>query len=362
MLSSRKQFLDTLCDTAEITKGKSRRVYKKITEYLHIAAQTKQFGEFLTTLNSSFIDKDYQHVLKYHINDSFGGNFNTKEATFNYFKSTIMCDIGDCSSHFRNNNGYRALDFKQTNQYIKEINDGKEIQINDSENEDINKWILKQRYIQTTLDTIHEHLVHYEFNKVEEEGKMEEQDELGIKQLDINADTKMVYNNQINTSKYITDSTNLTKYGFGIDHYYPSLRPIYSCIKHELIKNKLHQISIKIFNDLLVKAVNLYATKKDDNSLKCSHYKQEYNIVRNEHIAVRHILALAVYTDMSGFCSAFRSTYRKTRESMTEIDVTKNHREFYFFGKALFEAIQFYGEEMKEDMEVLHGIYSFVFF
>ena len=63
------------------------------------------------------------------------------------------------------------------------------------------------------------------------------------------------------------------------------------------------------FYKQLSKAINIHHhIGKRDGDLLCKFYKREYNIVRNDPIGVGHILALSIYTYVSGFCTKFRET------------------------------------------------------
>eukprot|EP01084_Bolivina_argentea_P285504 489618_1 len=259
MFLKRKTFLNTVRNNTSISTGKAARMYRTIKQYLYIAAQTKQFGEFLTTTNAHCIDTDYYHILKYHMNDQYGGNTETRDAVFEYFQSKIICDIKDCSSRFRNDNSYRAVDYKETKQYQNEEIKQNNVNNNDNKEEEedfdeVNTWVLKQRYVQNKLDTIHEYFIHHNFNKNDPEEQLIdtilEEDENKIEMVELqklksvnNGNDNNSLMNEINKDKYVTDATNITKYGFGIDHYYPHLQPKYSCIKEEIIKNSLKQIS-----------------------------------------------------------------------------------------------------------------------
>eukprot|EP01084_Bolivina_argentea_P084751 153224_1 len=112
-------------------------------------------------------------------------------------------------------------------------------------------------------------------------------------------------------------------------------------------------MNVNIFEDLLIKAMK----KRNINAyLKCSHYDPAYKIIRNEQILIRHILAICLYTDCSKLCTLFRQTYRKMNENETEHNITNRHRNLYWLGRFLFEAIEFYGTEMDFDMIVYHGL------
>eukprot|EP01083_Nonionella_stella_P147355 464799_1 len=111
----------------------------------------------------------------------------------------------------------------------------------------------------------------------------------------------------------------------------------------------LHQI-----DQIILKLRHHKHTKRDD-ALKCKYYDRHYNIIRNEFIGLRHLFALIVYVDMTAFCTHFRRTYRKLSSQKNE-DVTGRHLELYYYARALYESIEFFGEYMSEDLKVYHGL------
>eukprot|EP01084_Bolivina_argentea_P204849 349887_1 len=97
------------------------------------------------------------------------------------------------------------------------------------------------------------------------------------------------------------------------------------------------------------------------NELICKHFQQQYNIVRNEPMDLRHILALIFYTDITAFCRVFRSTYRKIDNESNQ-EVKNRHEELYFYSRYLFESIEFFGVRMPKDAKVYHGLNRVLYF
>ena len=94
-----------------------------------------------------------------------------------------------------------------------------------------------------------------------------------------------------------------------------------SSVYHELLLNKSCPINEQYFCQLLIKASNIYHTvaiKKPE--LRCKYFNEEYNIIRNDHIGIGHILALVIYTDATDFCTAFRATYRKSSPDILPVE------------------------------------------
>ena len=154
----------------------------------------------------------------------------------------------------------------------------------------------------------------------------------------------------------------ISEFGFGEKHDYIKLTPKYKSIYDELMFNSVCPIDETEWQRKLMKAINCHkiAISSKNQKLKCKHYDQNYGLYKNQPIEIRHILAIILYTDLSEFCRSLRETYR-----MIEVDnvketeykqVAKRHREFYYIGRALFEAIEFLGKPMKPTMKVYHGL------
>merc|ERR1712228_487815 len=111
-----------------------------------------------------------------------------------------------------------------------------------------------------------------------------------------------------------------------------------------------------------MKALKMLRFAIKDKNMCCKYYEYEYNIIRNEPIGIRHILAIIIYTDMSRFCRAHRATYKRMARfakdgiSESEQSVTERHRAFYFYSRSLCEAVEFFGEGMPLNMKVYHGL------
>ena len=80
-------------------------------------------------------------------------------------------------------------------------------------------------------------------------------------------------------------------------------------------------------------------------------------------IGIRHVFALLLCTDVTQFFTAYRELYRIMKHDETKKDVVKRHRQLYHYARALFEAIEFYGECMEaDDMPLYHGINKVIHF
>eukprot|EP01084_Bolivina_argentea_P043151 79512_1 len=157
------------------------------------------------------------------------------------------------------------------------------------------------------------------------------------------------------------DNKYVSNYGFGVTHEYHRLEPIYDSIYDELMYNTQSPIPKITFYNLLTKAINLRNVKleKNDNKnrLICKYFDAHYKIPRNEPISIHHMLAVVIYTDLTKLCTNIRQTYRNINNEL-DYQVTKRHREFYQFSRALYECIEFFGQPMGAKVKVYHGLNS----
>ena len=336
------------------------RIYKKIIAELREEAQKRQFGEFLKKTEMDIIDLDYHHILRLHINN---GNRRTIQNVFEFFGTALHYDdkasqIPHCRSLIRR---------KTIKEEVKEAS--KE---NISNHTITNKWKMKQYYVQNQLDIYHSYLVHSDWeqfvtpyekntdagNKDETKDETKEDTVMTIKA------QKMQQISQ-NTEKYTSKKEDLSQtkvgdYRFGVEHQHPHLKPIYPSIYDELLHHGISNVNIK---ESLFKAVAWHKCLAKNQDYICKYYDKEFNIIRNEKIGIRHIFALLVYTDYSDFCKAFRETYRIMNKNETNVEVAERHRQLYHYSRALFEAIEFYGQYMKiGDKALYHGLNQVMYF
>ena len=162
-----------------------------------------------------------------------------------------------------------------------------------------------------------------------------------------------------NAGRYVSESKQSTSYGFGVDHSYPYMSPRYKCMRAELTRNTMHRLAEFQFQNILVKAIKVHQIAIDKQlnyQLYCKYFDPQFNVARNEPIGIRHILAVVTYTDLSDFCTVYRQTYRLMPGETSETQVAERHRELYYYARALFECIEFFGEWMAPNAKVLHGL------
>eukprot|EP01084_Bolivina_argentea_P238384 400504_1 len=163
--------------------------------------------------------------------------------------------------------------------------------------------------------------------------------------------------------KFVTNVADVTVYGFGEDHSHPHLSPKSISVREELLWNDSCRLQEKQFQELLITAIRKQQIALIDHrdTLLCKYFHKEYGIIKNEPIAIRHLLSIVVYVDISHFCTIFRQTYRKINNERTE-QVTERHTQFYYYSKALFETIEFFGQCMSPTLKVYHGLNRKMYF
>eukprot|EP01084_Bolivina_argentea_P193039 331264_1 len=333
---NRKDVLKMMKDDTNLKISECRRFYEQTKKMLKIQAHTERFGEFFNDVELDELFDDYHHILGVHMAN---GDKMTKDSVFIHFRDVAKCNDNDCSSLSRNERRQFNLNNNEDGDNYTEENKEEEI--------DENIWAKEQYYAQSTLDLVHSYFVHHDWKR-DSHINEEEQKYSYLKKQKSALQMKIDDNNQ---KKYVTEH-----YGFGIDYDYIHLEPIFSCLRDEMLKNKIYSLRVSMFQNLLMKALKKHHIAIDQYGYYCTHYDPDYHIIRNEPIGIGHMLCIIIYTDISKFCTAFRSTYRISNEQDTEKSVTKSHQSLYWFARTLWEAIEFFGQPMSKKMEVFHGL------
>ena len=217
---------------------------------------------------------------------------------------------------------------------------------------DITKDLLLKQY----LDVIHSTVCHFfktpnsQFNEDsfddnddddddDDDEKNEKEEEKEEKDVDI--DIKPVRQNK-----------DVLIFGYGVDMDYPYHKNLYSSLKDEvypylgseswnvqLLKSKilLHSNSIIRYSD------------RTDN---------DYGIFKYENIKTSHLLSLSMYCNCTNLQFQFRKTFRMIDDDNDNIlNVVQRHYAFHHWGRFLFEAVEYYGQNLEtENRLVMHGL------
>eukprot|EP01084_Bolivina_argentea_P008991 16828_1 len=341
----------------------ARKLYVKVLMLLKKKAQRLQFGHFLSDINMDEIEKCYHHILKSHINCE---NKEIIKSTFKFFGRVVHYE--DTGSEIDNCNSFNRRQQRVNEINSNKIEDAKEEKYSGDDHNCANKqiWNLKQYYSQSQLDIMHTFLVHSNWKKFvqrfADQRDKPNDDEI---EYDINDSNLNKNNNVQNKNKYVTDLSESTvgSYGFGFEHQHPYLSPKYCSVRDELLCNSLFNIKDTVFRNLLTNAIKKHKIAMEHHEeLQCTYFDSEYNILRNEFIGMRHIFSIITYSDIGKFCTAFRSTFRMTNGETDIQQVEKRHIELYHYSRSLFEAVEFFGEEMSSELHVYHGLNRVMYF
>eukprot|EP01083_Nonionella_stella_P055892 147383_1 len=137
------------------------------------------------------------------------------------------------------------------------------------------------------------------------------------------------------------------------------------CMKQELIGNDVHTVTEKVWDDTLAKALLFLEMESVRANYEANDHGQqkEYGVKCGELIGVDNVVAILFYCNFDELQNEFSKTFRKKEEYDTEQDIIDRHcKNFYWFGRALFVAINFYGQRMQKNQVVWHGLSSRMLF
>eukprot|EP01084_Bolivina_argentea_P265257 449545_1 len=291
----RSDFAKIIKKHTKMSLGIGGKLYTKIIKTLRQTAQTLEFGKFLSDYDINAVDKDYYHILRIHINS---GDKNIIKNTFRFFQSVVHMedletDIIACRSVKRRTDRMNEIKSTTQNDY-------------NSAERSKNMYELKQYYIQTQLDMIHTYLVHSNWKQIVKRYAIVQYDEKQDEYDFVEDDQKLNEDIQ-NKNKYTTELSESANdnYGFGIEHSHEHLAPIFASIHDEFLFNTLCVLTDEEFEMLLIKGIRLRVMALGEHfgdTFLCKYYKEQYNIIRNEPIGIKHIIAIITYTDKTEFC------------------------------------------------------------
>eukprot|EP01084_Bolivina_argentea_P192902 331050_1 len=280
------------------------RLYTSILEYIEpdiaesniatsntVKSDTTECNNDQYVLNISIQDiiASYQHILTTHLQTN---DILRKQNVFNCFEAVVHFKSGILKE-----NCIEIVSNYESNQQNKTI-------------ETVKSADLKEYYISHLLSSIHLHLAHHQKK-----------------------------DNIVDKSRNKTDNE-LEMFDFGISVCPPELSPKYLYFKEEMIFNKEYAVTSKMFSSLMSEAQQKHRVEMEqDKKLLCSYFDKRYNIIRNEPIEVRHILALILYTNISQLWSVVDNIHSTT-------GTVVQYQELYNFMRNLFESVEFFGTEM----------------
>ena len=165
------------------------------------------------------------------------------------------------------------------------------------------------------------------------------------------------------------DDEEIYEYAFGSVIEYHKYKPNinYNSMKEELLKNEIHQIMSSSWKSTLNKAKQ-YAQMNNIQNMKQNGrgaHPDKYGIVDyNQCIGMDCIVAILLYCNFDTLQNKFSETFRKRPNSKdTQQDVINRHcSNFYYWGRALYVAIEFFGQPMGTNTVVYHGMCAYLLF
>lgn len=115
---------------------------------------------------------------------------------------------------------------------------------------------------------------------------------------------------------------------------YDVMEPVYGSFAEESIMNDVGNISASTFYKHLQTALSLM----EKVNLTATESSKRFGIRKHQKVDVRHVLAIVIYTAETRYC------HELNRSFWTESGLDIHSQNFYWFGRFLFEAIEFFGE------------------
>eukprot|EP01084_Bolivina_argentea_P096069 172714_1 len=141
--------------------------------------------------------------------------------------------------------------------------------------------------------------------------------------------------------------------GIDIKHLYVQKK--YNAFKEEILSH----ITINEYNDLVMTKVQQYiSTKKVKKTYAKSPSDDHlhYGIKRGEKLSQWNLISLILYCDFSSYCTEFTASFRAATPYEALGHIRERHRQFWWMGKTLRETVQYYGNGVRDNIEV-NGIF-----
>eukprot|EP01083_Nonionella_stella_P150959 481748_1 len=134
----------------------------------------------------------------------------------------------------------------------------------------------------------------------------------------------------------------------GIFMRYTVLKPRFTCLAEECMLNEVVRMNMTRWNALLCKAKEIY---RRINMFSRSESNKNYGIERYMPIGIQHIIGIQIYTESTDYAHQLsRSYWRMRLDKSNEAMIAHQHcNNFYWIGRFLFEAVEFYGERFDEN-------------
>eukprot|EP01083_Nonionella_stella_P179301 636196_1 len=144
-------------------------------------------------------------------------------------------------------------------------------------------------------------------------------------------------------------------YGTGIAMRYHELEPLYANLKDSLIASKF------LDADLFARALNKAKKKEQDCVFdvygRACMTDKRYGIEIDERMHIEHVLSFVLYCDYTLLCYKFMRSYIASNVDDSNETITQRHVEtFYWLGRFIRSAIEFWGETIRKDTRLFMGM------
>eukprot|EP01084_Bolivina_argentea_P266876 452831_1 len=118
----------------------------------------------------------------------------------------------------------------------------------------------------------------------------------------------------------------------------------YSCIKEEILNNKIHTLKVYQYK-ISINKVNKFIHTQKVKSMKANgSIYLHYGITNGTDISFSNLLSVILYCDWSELCTQFSATFRRNEPHEQLSSVKSRNREFAVWAKTLRETVQFFGQ------------------
>ena len=136
------------------------------------------------------------------------------------------------------------------------------------------------------------------------------------------------------------------------DHSGYKVRDLYVKKKYnsfgEEIKNYRY-IDIKQYNDIIMIKAQQYITTEMAKSIKSQNpenrlFPKHYEIARDTALGINNLISIILYTDFTGLCSDFSSTFRKIYPYETLSSIKRRNSKYWWLSKILRETVELFAD------------------
>eukprot|EP01084_Bolivina_argentea_P223308 377859_1 len=143
----------------------------------------------------------------------------------------------------------------------------------------------------------------------------------------------------------------------GVFFQYDALAPLHANLRQELTNNVVYPISEENFKEAIFASKNILNTQKmKEKQWRAIETNDVYGIQIGDQIHIEHIICIYLYCSNSELCTKFRESYRPSQFDDNNIQIRSYHiNNFYWMGRFIYTAIQFFGQKPTKDDTFYHG-------